>query len=142
MATGRIYVIGERGSGVMFVKTNPFRATIVPDAEVAAYGAANGVDGYAAAGAAAWRMIANTDGDAATVSDDASTLALQGMLAAGARVVTADFAFTGAVDDGDWEAERKIAEPLEDAFQRLGPGSTLGVAPDGSLQAAILHDSA
>jgi hypothetical protein len=144
MAEGRFYVIGDKGSGVLFVKTNPFRAALVTDQVIQAYDAAHpGVDGYARIAAAAWTMIAEQDLNPGTGGNPITAEGIEDMVASGVTLCQADFALAADIDDTGWDMNRMITMPIEQALTIVGPnGSQLpGGPPDGTLREAVLSDT-
>jgi hypothetical protein len=138
MTNSQLYVIGKKGSGVLFVKTNPLRVAMVSDATIQQYEASHpGVDGYARIGAAARSMIADQDGNPNTSIDDIQAQGIETVLAGGAVMSEADFAFIGDVIDTGWDMSRKSQMPIEDALMAVGPygGATV------NLVDAILADT-
>ena len=139
MPIGRMYVIGERGAGVLIVKTNPFRTVVITDAVVTAYGVAQNIDAYAKIGAAAWGMIADVGTNPAVIANDDGIAAVEAMLSAGTQMSTADFVFTAEVADESWVGRRQRHAPLKIPFESIAPLSD-AMPADGSLREAVLDD--
>jgi hypothetical protein len=138
MTDTALYVIGKKGSGVLFVRTAPLRAAVVTDDTIRAYEAAHaGVDGYARIAAAARAMIADQDGNPATSIDPVQAQGIEAVIAGGAVLSEADFAFVGDVINTGWDVNRKAQMPIEAALAAVGPAAT-----STDLVQAVLSDTA
>ena len=138
MANSQFYIIGKKGSGVLFVRTSPLRVANVTHEAIVNYETSHpGVDGYARVAAAAKAMLVNQDGQAETSLDDIQIQGIEALIAGGAVVSEADFAFVGDVTDAGWDFNRKAQAPLENALQAVGPSGPAA----GALFEAILSDS-
>jgi hypothetical protein len=137
MSNSQFYVIGKKGSGVIFVRTSPLRVASVSHEVIAAYEESHpGVDGYARVAAAAKGMLVSQDGQADTTLDQIQIQGIETLIAGGATVSEADFAFVGDVVDAGWDFSRDRQLPIESALKAVGPS---GVA-SGDLFEAILSD--
>lgn len=137
MTDTALYVIGKKGSGVLFVRTAPLRAAIVSDDTIRAYEASHpGVDGYARVAAAARAMIADQDGNPATSIDPVQAQGIEAVIAGGAVLSEADFAFVGDVVNAGWDVNRKGQMPIESPLSVVGPSST-----STDLVDAVLSDT-
>ncbi|AYD04391.1 hypothetical protein [Neorhizobium sp. NCHU2750] len=138
MANSQFYVIGKKGSGVLFVRTEPLRVASVSHDVIAEYEASHpGVDGYARVAAAAKGMLVGQDGQPETTLDQVQAQGIETVIASGAVMSDADFAFVGDVVDAGWDFNRVIQLPIESALKAVGPS---GIA-SGDLFAAILSDT-
>ncbi|OLP56261.1 hypothetical protein BJF92_15280 [Rhizobium rhizosphaerae] len=138
MASSQFYIIGKKGSGVLFVRTSPLRVATVSHEAIIAYEAEHeGIDGYARVAAAAKAMLLNQDGKPETGLDDVQIQGIEALIAGGAVVSEADFAFVGDVIDAGWDFNRKSQSPLESALQAVGPSGPAA----GELFEAILADT-
>ncbi len=129
MADGKIYVLGKRGFGVLFVKTDPFRASFISDQAIQAYEASDPAigDGYAEIAAAAKGMIAESDGNAATTSISVDERkGIKKLVSSGTVLTDLDFAFFADTVNADWDVSRKAFDPLEDALEQVGPDGNPG----------------
>jgi len=137
MSNSQFYVVGKKGAGVLFVRTSPLRVASVSHDVIAAYEAAHpGVDGYARVAAAAKGMLVGQDGKSDTTLDQVQIQGIETLIAGGATVSDADFAFVGEVVDAGWDFNRIIQMPIESPLRAVGPS---GPAP-GQLFEAILSD--
>ncbi|TPP05864.1 hypothetical protein [Rhizobium glycinendophyticum] len=138
MTNSAFYIIGKRGSGVLFVRTTPLRVASVSHKAITAYEAEHpGVDGYARVAAAAKSMLLSQDGQPDSELDEVQIQGIEALIAGRAVVSEADFAFVGEVTDAGWDFNRKSQSPLEGALQAVGPSG----ASAGELFEAILFDT-
>lgn len=138
MANSQFYVIGKKGSGVLFVRTEPLRVASVSHDVIAEYEASHpGVDGYARVAAAAKGMLVGQDGQPETTLDQVQAQGIETVIASGAVMSDADFAFVGDVVDAGWDFNRVIQLPIESALKAVGPSGVTS----GDLFAAILSDT-
>lgn len=129
MSTGRLYVIGDRETGVLFVLTNPLRTFLVERSDIEAEAKAAGKTfdelfaDYAsgATGAVFANDSADKPGDPAAASD-----AVGFRIAQGATISDVDFCFVAEVDSERLLASRQSYPPLETAL-----GGLSGESPDG-----------
>jgi len=141
MAEGTFYVVGLKDLGVLFVKSNPFRAAIVTDAEIQKYSAAHpGIDGYARIAASASQVIADEQGDWAAPIDGVNALGIESLVASGVKVSNADFALVAKVDDQNWKSRRSFVVPIENALSLVGSEEDESILPTTTLQEAVLCD--
>jgi hypothetical protein len=119
MADGKLFVVGARGSGVVMVKTEPFRVTFIKDADIKAWGKAKGKDGYGMVAAAAAKMASGGEGPLAKAKLDE----LAALMGDGAVVSTADFAFVSKASNSGWDVSRMSVPPIQAAMQGLSPTS-------------------
>lgn len=136
MADGKMYVLGKRGFGVLFVKTDPFRASIISDQAVQAYEASNPAigDGYAEIAAAAKGMIAEADGNASTTPMSVDERrGIKKLVSSGTTLTDLDFAFFTDIVNAGWDVSRKSYDPLEDALEQVGPAGAAGTLNESDL---------
>ena len=142
MAEGKFYVVGLKGSGVLFVKTSPFRAAIVTDAEIKRYNSSGGgVDGYARIAAAACAMIAEHDPEWKLPIDMTYAKGIESLVASGVKLCLADFALVADVVDEKWSARRSIVMPIEHALSIIASDSGSAEPGGATLREAVLNDS-
>jgi hypothetical protein len=132
MADGKLFVVGARGSGVVMVKTEPFRVTFIKDADIKAWGKKNEKDGYGMVAAAAAKMTSGGEGTLAKAKLDD----LAALIGAGAVISTADFAFVSKVSNSAWDVSRLSVPPIQAAMEQLSPASAPAKA--GALPAAAM----
>jgi hypothetical protein len=133
MADGKLFVVGSRGSGVVMVKTEPFRVTFIKDSDIKAWSKKTGKDGYAMVAAAAAKMTSGGEGPLAKAKLDE----LAALMADGAVVSTADFAFVSKASNSAWDVSRLSVPPIQAAMQGLSPTSEpvkAGVLPRVQLK--------
>ena len=139
MASSKLYVVGLKGSGVLFVNTNPFRASIVTDAEISRYNAAQaGADGYARIAAAASSLIASNDPNWKLPIDMTYAKGVESLVASGVTICNADFALVADVTDQQLHAHRMIVMPIGDAINNLGSAASGAGGP--TLKESVLKD--
>lgn len=121
----RIYVIGEKASGVLFVRTDPFRAVIVDEKAIASYAGRIGATYETVFGKiAGWAtgFIASVD-DQSTPDDSPGVPdAIAHRVTRGSNLSDADFCFVaGIANEDDWDAKRNSADiqPIASALQAI-----------------------
>ena len=135
MSDSQLYVIGKRGSGVLFVRTSPLRAAMVSAKTIKQYEDKHpGVDGYARVAVAARSMMAEQDGNPDTFIDEIQAQGIEAVIAGGAVLSEADFAFIGQVVDAGWDSNRKSQMPIEDVLRAISPSE----GAEGQLVDALL----
>ena len=115
----RVYVIGDKETGVLFVLLNPLRAAIVPLAEVEKYAGRHGKSTEAAFGdvaAAIQGLILKTDGVDVPAADPLVHETFRSLVAGGTTVSDAAFCFVSEVDSSDWQTFRHGFPPIEPAI--------------------------
>jgi hypothetical protein len=128
-----MYIIGDRESGVLFVKTAPLKLTNVSKATIQSYAASKGIsyDQAFAQLAAAAKAIINKTETAQSIADvDSSYAAIGQLIGNGAVLSDVDFCFVADVDDSDWSTKRGVVPPLSSVLADLNPAQ----APDAQLK--------
>jgi hypothetical protein len=128
-----MYIIGDRESGVLFVKTAPLKLTNVSKATIQSYAASKGIsyDQAFAQLAAAAKAIINKTETAQSVADlDTSYAAIGQLIGKGAVLSDVDFCFVADIDDSDWSTKRGVVPPLSSVLADLNPAQ----APDAELK--------
>jgi hypothetical protein len=139
MTLGKLYVVGLKGSGVLFVNSNPFRASIVTDAEILKYNSTHaGADGYARIAAAACSLIASNDPNWKLPIDMTYAKGVESLVASGVTICNADFALIADVTDQQLHAHRMVVMPLADALNNLSGSTPGGAGP--TLKESVLSD--
>ncbi|TZG34639.1 hypothetical protein [Agrobacterium sp. B1(2019)] len=135
--SSHFFIVGKKGFGVLFIRTAPLRVASVSHETIAAYEASHpGVDGYARVAAAAKSMLVRQDGQPEAELDQVQIQGIEALVAGGAVVSEADFAFIGEVVDAGWDFNRMVQAPIEAALKAVGPAG----AVTGELYDAILAD--
>ncbi|MBP2551517.1 hypothetical protein J2858_004459 [Neorhizobium galegae] len=138
MTSSKLYIIGKKGDGVIFLRTEPLRVAQVSHQTIVDYETSHpGVDGYARIAAAAKGMLASQDGQAETSLDQVQIQGVEALIAGGAVISEADFALVGTVVDTGWDTNRDIRLPIENPLMAVGPSG----ATTGDLFDAILSDT-
>jgi hypothetical protein len=133
----RLYIIGDKTTGVLFIKTDPLKLTHVSKATIEAYAAANGktfdsVFAQIASGAKA--IINKTETPQSFPDIETSYQAIGNLIANGASLSDADFCFVANIDDTDWASRRMTVPPLSSALADLNPS----LPPDTQLKEGSL----
>jgi hypothetical protein len=97
MSKERIYVIGDRGAGVLLVKTNPLRVVEISDAEIEKYSQTSGTDGYARVAASLWQLVSDLRADKGT-SNTTKAAGVESLVEAGVQLSEVDFVFATRVE--------------------------------------------
>jgi|JI10StandDraft_1071094.scaffolds.fasta_scaffold358089_2 hypothetical protein len=133
----RLYVIGDRDTGVLFIKTDPLKLTHISKATINSYASRNGstFDAVFAQIAAGAKAIVNKTEVAQSIPDVESTYQAIGQLIGKGTVVSdAEFCFVAEIDDTDWSANRLTVPPLSSALADLSPT----LPPDTQLREGSL----
>jgi len=135
--SSHFFIVGKKGFVVLFIRTAPRRVASVSHETIAAYEASHpGVDGYARVAAAAKSMLVRQDGQPENELDQVQIQGIEALVAGGAVVSEADFAFVGEVIDAGWDFHRMVQAPIESALKAVGPAGSV----TGELCDAILAD--
>lgn len=136
--SSHFFIVGKKGFGVLFIRTTPLRVASVSHETIAAYEASHpGVDGYARVAAAAKAMLVRRTATEAEL-DQVQIQGIEALVAGGAVVSEADFAFIGEVTDAGWDFNRMVQAPIGAALKAVGPAGSV----TGELFDAILADDA
>ncbi len=81
-------------------------------------------------------MLVRQDGQPEAELDQVQIQGIEALVAGGAVVSEADFAFIGEVVDAGWDFNRMVQAPIEAALKAVGPAG----AVTGELFDAILAD--
>jgi hypothetical protein len=133
----KLYVIGDRDSGVLFIKTEPLKLTHISKTTMEAYAAKNGTtyDTVFAQVASGAKAIINKSEMPQSIADlDTTYLAIGQLIGKGATLSDADFCFVANIDDTDWSTNRLTVPPLSSALADLNPA----LPPDVQLKEGSL----
>jgi hypothetical protein len=120
----QFYVIGDRKTGVLLVRTDPVMVARISKATIEAYATSHGttydaVFGQIAGGA---RAVMNKTASVAAMPDiDSSYDAIGKLVSAGSTMSDVDFCFTADVAGTDWSATRWVVAPIGSAISSLNP---------------------
>ncbi|WP_374651327.1 hypothetical protein [Dongia sp.] len=133
----KLYVIGDRDSGVLFIKTEPLKLTHISRATMEAYAAQkkttyDEVFSHVATGAKA--IINKTEVPQSIADLDTTYQAIGQLIGKGATFSDADFCFVADIDDTDWSTNRLTVPPLSSALADLNPS----LPPDAELKEGSL----
>lgn len=107
MPEGRVYVVGDRGAGVLIVQTSPLRVVEISHEEIIKYSEAQKVDGYAKLAAALWRLMSDSKTEGGSGKVDGS--GIESLVTANVTISEASFVFSGKV--GNATAHANIFQP-------------------------------
>lgn len=133
----RLYVIGDRETGVLFIKTEPLKLTHLSKATIESYAAQHGgtFDSVFAQIASGAKAIVNKTQVQQDIPDlDSSYQAIGGLIGKGAVLSDADFCFVADINDSDWSAKRSTVPPLSSVLADLNPSTP----PDVELREGTL----
>jgi hypothetical protein len=120
----RLYVIGDREAGVLFVKTDPLMLTQITKATIQSYATAHGqtydqVLGQIAGGA---KAAINKTASSTTIPDiDTSYEAIGKLVGAGSAISDVQFCFAAELGSVDWSSNRWTVPPISAALAQLTP---------------------
>lgn len=141
MSQSPLYIIGSRGSGVLFVRTSPLRASMVSHQAILDFERQHpGVDGYARVAAAASRMTSNP-GSGTRDIDPIEARGIEKLVQSGATVSDATFTFVGQIDDNDLDLNRMSTMPIQSALAALGSGHNEASQSGEDLVQTVLSDT-
>lgn len=140
---GKLYVIGDRKTGVLFLKTDPLRSVIIPSSAIRAYAKAQKIrfeEAFGRVGAVA-KFLANKGSKTPKYPDNSPLFRAVGeLIAGGERLTDADFCFVAELSaDASkgfaarrFSAHRFSAAPIAEALSNLSgeaqtPGDTIPV---------------
>lgn len=129
----RMYIIGDRQSGILFVKTEPLKLTHLSKASIETYAAGKGLtydQAFAQVAAGAKAIINKTEVSQSFSDIDSSYQAIGNLIGKGAVVSDADFCFVADIDDTDWSTKRGVVPPLSSVLADLNPS----LPPDTQLK--------
>lgn len=133
----KLYVIGDRQFGVLFVKTEPLKLTNISKATIQAYATRKGLsydDAFASIAAGAKAIVNKTQTQPAAIDLDTTYEAIGHLIGQGTVLSDVDFCFAAEIDDTDWSTKRGAVPPLSAALADLNPSG----APDTPLREGSL----
>jgi inactivated superfamily I helicase len=133
----KLYVLGDRGSGVLFIKTDPLRLTHLSKATIDAYAHQKGLSydtAFAAIAAGAKAIVNKTQTQPDTADLDSSYEAIGNLIGKGTVLSDVDFCFAAEIDDTDWSTHRGAVPPLSAVLADLNPAN----GPDAQLREGTL----
>lgn len=133
---GTLYVIGSRKSGVLFVLTDPFRASIVTVDEIRMRAEATGKtfdDAFGEVAGIASKIVAENDFRDIPAQVPEIPEAVGQWVTNGMTMSDADFCFISQIDLSGFTHRRNFYPPLEAALSTL-------VTPGESLREALERD--
>ncbi len=126
----RLYVIGDKQTGVVLVTLDPLRAALVSLDEIKRFAQASGrtvdqVFGFVAEGAQ--RLIVRNVKPERLPNDEAFVEGIRTLVESGATVTDADFCMIADLPIGaEWETKRNPYPPLKQGLEHLALGTGLG----------------
>ncbi len=113
----KVYVIGDKDTGVVWLMLEPLRVAMVSKQEIAAF--AERIDqsyeeAFSAIAAASQKLMLD-EADA-----DSDWEKFGSLVSGGRQVADADFCFIADVQSNDWQALRDGCMPISDAIGVLG----------------------
>jgi hypothetical protein len=129
----RVYVIGDKETGVLFVLLDPLRVALVSRAEIEAYAVRHGIapeNAFGDVASAIHGLIRKTDGTVGPAYDDSAFFTVSNLIASGKAITEAEFCFVSEVDTADWKSFRNGFMPIEPVIAAMlaqGGGSAMNV---------------
>ena len=132
----RLYVIGDRGVGILIIKIKPLRVVQISDEEIIRYGKALGGDGYAKIGALLWHIIAdhNAAESQGRPLDSDKIVGIESLIESGADISDVEFVFKTNISATSLQAGKDYHKQVKSALCHLINGDA------GSLYDAIIND--
>jgi hypothetical protein len=147
----RLYAVGDRKSGVLFVKTEPFRAVMVDEQAIDKYAKTVGKDYDTVFGEiAGWAtgFIASVDEKGSPDDSPAVPEAIAHRVSRGSALTDADFCFVANVSNDDaWDAKRNFVDiqPIALALDAIAPKPSMAFPhdlPHVDLESFVSRDMA
>ncbi|MEW9309948.1 hypothetical protein [Labrys neptuniae] len=136
----RLYVIGDRGVGILIIKLKPLRVVQISDEEISRYGKSLGGDGYAKIGALLWRVIADhnaAEGQGRAIDSD-KIAGIESLIETGADISDVEFVFKTNISTVSLQAGKQHNKQIKSALCHLINGAK---GEESTLFDAILNDS-
>jgi hypothetical protein len=121
----RLYVVGDKETGVAFITLAPLRAALVSSDEIRAFARSKGKDVDQVFGdiaQAVQAMILKSDGKDRPDADPIVSDALGALIQGGATISDAEFCFVANLVDTEWQIARNPFPPIEDSLDHLAEG--------------------
>ncbi len=134
-SAGKLYAIGDRNDGVLYVITNPFRVAKVDKSEIQDYADAKGKSFDEAFGnyaRATMKAIVENDYSDVPANVEEVLDAFEHKVANGSTISDADFCFVADVKLDDLTANRSIYRPVQNALENLIGENGAGMAESNS----------
>ena len=140
---GKMYAIGDRNDGILYVITNPFRVAKVEKSEIETYASMQGKSYDEAFGdyaRATMKVILENDFSTVPARVEEVLDTFQHMVAKGSTISDADFCFVSNVNLNDLTSNRSIYQPVQDTLENLTQGQEAENAASGNLQEKVESD--
>jgi hypothetical protein len=121
MSKERMYVIGDRGIGVLLIRTNPLRVVEISDEEISKYSRASATDGYAKVAASLWHLVRELR--PSSKKDDAGAAksgGIEALVTAGVQLTEVDFVFSSSRELGVVHFHQANEAPPQIHFHQAG----------------------
>ena len=118
----RLYVVGDRESGVLFIKTDPLLVTHISKSTIESYASSHGVsfDNVFVQIAVGAKAIINKSETKQSLPDiETSYQAIGQLIGRGTTISDAEFCFIADIDDTDWKSYRNITPELHSVLVNL-----------------------
>jgi hypothetical protein len=147
----RLYAVGDRKNGVLFVKTDPFRAVMVDEQAIDKYAKTVGKDYNTVFGEiAGWAtgFIASVDDNGTPDDSPGVPDAIAQRVTRGSALTDADFCFVANITNADdWDTKRNFVDiqPIALALDAIAPKPNKafpGDLPHVGLESFVARDLA
>ena len=121
MSKERMYVIGDRGIGVLLIRTNPLRVVEISDEEISKYSRESATDGYAKVAASLWHLVRELR--PSSKKDDANPAksgGIEALVTAGVQLTEVDFVFSSSRELGVVHFHQANEAPPQIHFHQAG----------------------
>jgi hypothetical protein len=118
----RLYVVGDRDTGVLFIKTDPLLVTHISKETIEAYATSHGVsfdNVFVQIAIGAKAMVNKSEKDQSLPDLETSYQAIGQLIGRGATISDAEFCFIADIDDADWVSYRGITPELNSVITNL-----------------------
>lgn len=137
-ANSRVYIIGDRDTGIVVLMLNPLRAAMATRNDIATYAKKSGQtfdEAFGAIAGALKGLILKTDDSDVPETGKAQYQLVGDLVATGASIIEADFCFVSDVDSSQWKIARAgfiAIDPFVGALldSVAGPDVTIGSFSD------------
>lgn len=133
-----LFVVGKRDMGILFVRTNPLRVTLISAADIESYHGSTGRDAFAEAGGMAAVLAADQDKTSPSSLDSIAVEGVKELIRNNYHVGNVDLSFAVQMkDDGDQDYQRFGVNPLWNVVSNL---KTDGPDPGEDVSFSSLQD--
>jgi len=136
----RLYVVGDRETGILIVATNPLQTVPIERAQIEAVAKDRNMtfdQAFGAFAGAAAKLILENDDSEVPASVPEVPAAIEHQIAKGATISDADFCFIADIDLGDVIRKRDFYPPIQAFLEQIGRQMDLRKVVEGDSEADL-----